>query len=321
MQSTVSEVSNILGNSITHTKSILKNLYTEEEISRSTTGSKIFINPNQIKKIMEHENKYYEKRIASISQQKGGVGKTTLTINFAVKASLKGVKVLVVDTDPESNASSFFLDEEIFQTSEVYTIKEILKKQVEPRDAIRKTRYEFVDIIPCRGASRKAERELEGKNLGNVVRQILQPLLNDYDLILIDQGPSFNALNVSCYLACDIVLMPVDSSGFAIEGIALTIGDIIEEAREFDCTIPELKIIKNTVSTHKKSGKDATEAIDQNFKEYLTDIVIPEATLFTHCTNNGITVFETKAALLKHKSPFEKIFSQIMKISNNVDVQ
>jgi len=115
----------------------------------------------------------------------------------------------------------------VFENSDVPTIREILKKEVEIKNTILKTRYEFLDIIPCRGKARKADRELHGKNLGTSVRAILQPLLDVYDLILIDQGPSFSPLNVSCYLACDYVLMPVDDSRFSIEGVNLTIDDVM----------------------------------------------------------------------------------------------
>lgn len=315
MFTSVSEVSKILGYSSTHVKTVLKSLYKDNDIQRSKTGSKIQLKPSQVRNILHHENTFFNKVIATISQQKGGVGKTTITINFAVKASLNGVKVLVVDVDPESNSSSFFLPEETFENIEIKTIKEILKKEVSVEDTIIPSRYENIDILPCRGTSRKADRELNGKNLGTAIRSILQPLLSEYDLILIDQGPSFNALNVSCYLACDIVLMPVDDSRFSIEGVGLTIDDINEEASEFNVHAPQMKIIKNTISSRKNSGKDAHEAINENYSEFLTDITIPEATLFTNCTNNNFTIFENKSSLPRHKQPFDDIFNCILQLN------
>lgn len=321
MRTTVSEVSKILGYSVTHTKTILKSIYKEEEIERSSAGSssKILLTPNQVKEILLHEEKLFEKTIASISQQKGGVGKTTITANIAVKASLKGARVLVVDVDPESNASSFFVPDDLFENTEIITIKEILKEEHSIEDAIINTRYEFVDIIPCRGTARKADRELGAKNLGTKMRMLLQPLLKKYDLILIDQGPSFTSLNVSCYLACDKVFMPVDDSRFSIEGVGLTIDDIKEEAAEFNVSVPEMYIIENTISSRKNAGKDAATAIDDNFPEYQTDIKIPEATLFTNCTNNNLSIFESKSALPKHKIPFEKLFNKLLKIESVTD--
>lgn len=319
MHTTISEVSKMIGHSGTHVKNILKSIYNEDEINRSSTGTKILLSPEQVRNILSHENKLFKKTIATISQQKGGVGKTTITINVAVKASTKGARVLIVDVDPESNASSFFLQEEIFENTDIATIKEILKREVNIEDSILRTRYDYIDIIPCRGTARKADRELHGKNLGTSIRSLLQPLLQSYDLILIDQGPSFNPLNVSCYLACDKVLMPVDDSRFSIEGVSLTIDDIHEESAEFNVQAPMLKIIKNTITNRKNSGKDALEAIDENFGEYLTDITIPEATIFTNSTNNNLSIFESKAALPKHKAPFDKIFNQIIEFDTPED--
>lgn len=307
MYATISEASKQAGYSTTHVKGILKELFKEEEINRTSTGGKILLTPSQVGKILEHTNIAYNKIICTVAQQKGGVGKTTITCNLAVVASKRGARVLVVDIDPESNASSFFLEDESFEDMNINTIKEILKKEVKAKDAILKTRYDYVDIIPCRGNARKADRELNGKNIGSVMRSILQPLLHDYDLILIDQGPSFNSLNVSSYLACDKIFMPVDSSRFSIEGLSLTIEDVFSECEEFNVPTPEIKIIKNSISTRKNAGKDAYETIDVNFSEYLSGVEIPEATIYTNCTNNDLTIFETKVALPKHRAPFEKL--------------
>ena len=277
--------------------------------------------PPQVRVVIDDANFVISKTIATIAQEKGGVGKTTMTINTAIRASQKGARVLVLDVDPESNATSFLLEKGIVENGLFNTISDILKCDKKERvqcakDSIQRTRYEFVDIIGCRGTARKADRLLYGKNFGRLIRDLLIPLLKNYDLILIDQGPSFNSLNVSCYLACDIVILPVTDSKFSIEGIDLTLNDIKEECEEFKMNEPIMKILLNNIDEHTNAGKEALKFIRSEYDELImSNVLIPKATLYTNSINNNLSIFEVKNSLPKHRTPFELLCNGLFSIS------
>lgn len=163
-------------------------------------------------------------KIISLANQKGGVGKTTTAINLAASLATQGKKVLIVDADPQANASSG-LGVDI-RTLE-FTIYECLIDGVPPVQAIHKTEVANLDILPSHidlvGA------EIEMLNLDNrekVMQQILTGLKSSYDYILIDCSPSLGLITVNALTASDSVIIPVQCEYFALEGISKLLNTI-----------------------------------------------------------------------------------------------
>lgn len=163
-------------------------------------------------------------KIISLANQKGGVGKTTTAINLAASLATFGKKILLVDADPQANASSG-LGVDI--RSLEFTIYECLIDGVSPQHTIRNTEIENLDIIPSHidlvGA------EIEMLNLDNreqCLRQLLSPLKKDYDYILIDCSPSLGLITVNALTASDSVIIPVQCEYFALEGISKLLNTI-----------------------------------------------------------------------------------------------
>lgn len=163
-------------------------------------------------------------KIIALANQKGGVGKTTTTINLAASLATLGKKVLVVDADPQANASSG-LGIDIKQVKN--TVYECLIGEIKPEEAVLKTEIENLNIIPSHINLVGAELEmLNIEEREKRLSKVLRPLKSKYDYILIDCSPSLGLITVNALTAADSVIIPVQCEYFALEGISKLLNTI-----------------------------------------------------------------------------------------------
>ena len=156
-------------------------------------------------------------KIIAIANQKGGVGKTTTSVNLAASLGVLEKKVLLIDADPQANASSG-LGVDVENTK--YSTYELFEHLVTAKEAIIKTNTPNLDIIPSHIDLVAVEIELVDKDEREYqLKKILAPIKDDYDYILIDCAPSLGLLTLNSLVAADSVLIPIQCEYFALEGL------------------------------------------------------------------------------------------------------
>ncbi len=167
-------------------------------------------------------------KIISFANQKGGVGKTTSAVNIAASLGILGYKTLLVDLDPQGNATSGV---GIAKKGLKHTIKDILAGDISAKEAILETAYDKLWLIPSNITLAGAEFDLfqEEEDPQNVMKNAFEPIKNEFDYIIIDCPPSLGMLTVNSLTASDGVVIPMQCEFYALEGLSqlmITIGKI-----------------------------------------------------------------------------------------------
>lgn len=232
-------------------------------------------------------------KVIAIANQKGGVGKTTTSINLSASLAAKGKKVLVIDTDPQGNTTSGFGVEKNDLDNTIY---ELILGECSIHDCVVKEVVKNVSLLPSNVNLAAAEIELIGvEKKEYILKNEVDWIKDQYDFIIIDCPPSLNALTINALTTADSVLVPIQCEYYALEGLSQLM-HTIELVQ--DRLNPELEIegvVFTMYDARTNLSLQVVENVKNNLNQTIYKSIIPRNVRLAEAPSHGLPITEYDA--------------------------
>ena len=228
--------------------------------------------------------------VISVANQKGGVGKTTTTINLAASIADRGYRVLIVDIDPQGNATSGLGIEKSEIDQDIYNV---LIDEVPLKETIHHTSTKKLDIVPATINLSGAETELISMMARETrLKSAIDTVNDDYDFIFVDCPTSLGQLSINAFTASDSILIPVQSEYYAMEGLSQLLNTIRLVQKHFNKDLGVEGVLLTMLDARTNLGAEVVKEVQSYFNKKVYKTIIPRITKLAEAPSYGQPITE-----------------------------